>query len=202
MTNQAETSGSSLFQARKTTQNHNHNYNHHLHLHQHRRLHSHAQAEGRQPQGPDGTTPHIRSPPTEKLHDRQVVIVQTVSVVHFIDGSGAVTSTSTLRSDPVAPPSLDTPAGVTVGLTTLGVALPSVSLSGLIPDISDGAPSTTLSATTSAEPEPSSSFLSASSETLTSAPFSSSSDFPTLSTGIFNSSSSLSLSSAPPPPSD
>jgi hypothetical protein len=116
-----------------------------------------------------------------------------VSVVHYIDATGAVTSVHTLRSDPepdpVPPTTLDLPALVTAGLTALGDALPSVSLSDLVPDLSDGAPSTTTSAQ-SEETAPSSS-SSASSETLTSAPFSSSSAFPTLS-GVFNSSSSVS----------
>jgi len=191
MTNPGETSGPSLFQARSTRHNSNHNHNHHnrnhLHLHQHRRL--------QQTPGADTTPPHIRSPPNEKLHDRQVVVVQTVSVVHYIDATGAVTSVHTLRSDPepdpvpVPPTTLDLPALVTAGLTALGDALPSVSLSDLVPDLSDGAPSTTTSAQ-SEETAPSSS-SSASSETLTSAPFSSSSAFPTLS-GVFNSSSSVS----------
>ena len=203
MTNPSDAgSGPSLVQARSTTNTrhnvnrdlHHHNHNHHhLHLHQHRRLHSHAQS--RQPQGAGDAAPHIRSSQlsTEKqLHERgEVVIVQTVSVIHYIDGSGAVTSTSTVRSDPdpafvVAPPppALVDPAAVTAGLSSLVDALPSVSLSGLIPDFTDGAPSTTASA----ESEPSSALtLSASSETLTSAPFTSSSAFPTLS--AFNSSS-------------
>ncbi|KAK4242290.1 hypothetical protein C8A03DRAFT_29553 [Achaetomium macrosporum] len=185
MTNQGEASGSSLFQARSSSTRHNHNLNHkhqHQHLHhQHRRLHP-PEADGISPE-----SPHIRSEPNGKLYDRQVVIVQTVSIVHYIDASGAVTSIETLRSksaDPVASTSLDLPAAVSAGLTALDNVLPSVSLSISIPAVSDAAPSTT----TSAEPETSSS-LSTSSETLTSAPFSSLSAFPTLSSGTVNSSS-------------
>ncbi|KAK4127375.1 hypothetical protein N657DRAFT_208331 [Parathielavia appendiculata] len=173
-------SGPSLLQARSTHSNHNHN--HHLHLHQHRRLHA---------LGVDTAPPHIRSPPKEKLHDRQVVIVQTVSVVHYIDATGAVTSVGTLDSDTVAPTTVDLPAAVTAAdLTALSDLLPSVSLSGLIPDLTDGAPSSTPSAE-SATSSSSVASLSASSDTLTStlSTFSSSSSaFPTLS-GVFNSSS-------------
>jgi hypothetical protein len=192
MTNQGDASGPSLFQARSTRHNHNHHLNHqHLHLHQHRRLHT--------PEA-DITSPHIRSTPNEKLHGREVVVVQTVSVVHYIDATGAVTSIDTLTSDPpVAPTAVGLPAGLTsvlpalddvlptLGdvLPTLSDVLPSVSLPGLLPDPTDGAPSST----TSAESETSSSTLSVSSETLTSTPFSSTSAFPTLS-GISNSSSS------------
>ncbi|KAG7288974.1 hypothetical protein NEMBOFW57_005334 [Staphylotrichum longicolle] len=168
MTNQGETSGPSLFQARSTRHNsdHNHNHNHnrnHLHLHQHRRL--------QHTSGADTTPPHIRSPPNEKLHGRQeVVVVQTVSIVHYIDATGSVTSVETLRSDPnpdpVPPTSLDLPALVTAGLTALGDALPSVSLSGLLPDPSDGPPSTT-TASAQSEETASSSSSSASTETLT-----------------------------------
>ncbi|KAL2259350.1 hypothetical protein VTK26DRAFT_6999 [Humicola hyalothermophila] len=203
MTRPSEVSGPSLLQARTTTSRHgdvnrihdvNHNHSH-LHFHQHRRLHNHAHS--RQPQGADATTsPYLRSSlPArgELLHAREeIVIVQTVSVVHYIDGSGAVTSTSTIRSDPdpataVAPPpkpQLVDPADITAGLGSLLDALPSVPLSGLFPDLIDGAPSTTAPA----QPEPTGSFpLFASSETLTSAPLTSPSAFPTLST--FNSSS-------------
>ncbi|KAK4155939.1 hypothetical protein C8A00DRAFT_13050 [Chaetomidium leptoderma] len=174
MTNQGDGSGPSLAQARNTRHNHNHDLNHqHLHLHRHRRLHL---------PGADNASPHIRSPPNEKLHGRQVVIVQTVSVVHYIDATGAVTSVETLRSDPVAPTPLDPLAGVTAALSALGDALPSVSLPGIIPGLIDGAPSSTTSTSAESETSSSSTSLSASSETLTSTPFGSpSSAFPTLS---------------------
>ncbi|KAK4104716.1 hypothetical protein N658DRAFT_417944 [Parathielavia hyrcaniae] len=177
MTNQGDHgSGSSLLQTRGTHSNHNHQ---HLHLHQHRRLHT---------LGADTAPTHIRSPTNEKLHDRQVVIIQTVSVVHYIDATGAVTSVDTLDSDTVTPIAADPPAAVTAaGLTALGDALPSVSLSDLLSDLVDGAPSSTASAESAPSP-----LLSASSDTLTStlSTFSSSSSaFPTLS-GVFNSTSS------------
>jgi hypothetical protein len=184
-TNHGDAGGPSLFQARHNHHDHHHNVNHnhhrHLHLQQHRRLH-HTEA--------DTTSPHIRSPPNEKLHGRQVVVVETVSVVHYIDGAGAVTSVATLSTDPVAPTTAFLlPPAVPAGLSSVVEALPSVSLSGLIPDLTDGTPSST----SSADPETSSSSLSAtSSEALTSAPSNSSSTaFPTLS-GVFNSSSSVS----------
>ncbi|AEO62776.1 uncharacterized protein THITE_2107356 [Thermothielavioides terrestris NRRL 8126] len=199
MTNQGgEASGSSLFQARSTRHddnhelNHNHNHlhqhqhqHHHLHPHQRRRLLHHVEA--------DSASPHIRSPSDEKtLHNREaVVIVQTVSVINYIDASGVVTSVETVRSPdpvPVAQTTLDLPAVVTAGLSVLGNLVPSVSLSGLLPGPSDGAPS----ATSSVQSETASSSLSASSMTLTSAPLSSSSVFPTLTTGLFNSSTRIS----------
>ncbi|SPQ21729.1 8cb567b0-8546-4533-a25f-42271a8511d6 [Thermothielavioides terrestris] len=184
MTNQGgEASGSSLFQARSTRHddnhelNHNHNHlhqhqhqHHHLHPHQRRRLLHHVEA--------DSASPHIRSPSDEKtLHNREaVVIVQTVSVINYIDASGVVTSVETVRSPdpvPVAQTTLDLPAVVTAGLSVLGNLVPSVSLSGLLPGPSDGAPS----ATSSVQSETASSSLSASSMTLTSAPLSSSTNF-------------------------
>ena len=180
MTNQVDGRGSSLFQAPSTANhNHDHDHNHihnrnHLHFHHHRRL---------QAPGADTSTPHIRSPPNKKLHDRQVVVVQTVSIVHYIDATGALTSVQTLSPDPPQT-TLDIPAAVSAALTALDNALPSVSLPASIPGLNDGAPSTTSSAE-------SSSSASSSSETLTPTPFSSSSAFPTLS-GVFNSSSSMS----------
>ncbi|KAL2019998.1 hypothetical protein VTK56DRAFT_8998 [Thermocarpiscus australiensis] len=192
MTNQVDTGGPSLLQARQSRHEHVHHNHNHIHNRSHRRLHSHSHAEPRQPQGDDSTALHARLPPDEKLLARQVVIVQTVSIVHFIDASGSVTSISTLAPDPVAPPLLGSLAGdvVTAALSALGEALPTVSLP--LPDLvpTNGASSTT----TSAQPETSSSSLPASSGTLTSAPFSSSSAFPVLSTGIFNSSSTAALS--------
>ncbi|KAJ4306493.1 hypothetical protein N0V88_001296 [Collariella sp. IMI 366227] len=183
--NSAGDGGPSLSQARTSSARHTHNHNHHNHnhLHLHRRLHT--------PEV-DTTSPHIRSPPTEKkLHDRQVVVVETVSVVHYIDATGSVTSVETLQTEPVAPPTpinIIIPPGATDGLTTPGDALPSVSLSGLFPESTDGAPSTTA---TSAESETTSaSSLSASSETLTSSSSSfdltstiSASNYPTIEAG-------------------
>ncbi|AEO56339.1 hypothetical protein MYCTH_2314597 [Thermothelomyces thermophilus ATCC 42464] len=183
MTNQGDPSGPSLFQARGTRHdhdhhhhhhhNHNHNHNHqHLHLHQHRRLQS---AEV------DPTSTYIRSPPSEKLHGRHVVVVQTVSVVQFIDATGAVTSVETLTPDPVESSNPVFPAAVTSFSSEVGDALPSVSLTDLLPDLTDGAPSKT------------SSSLLASSETLTSTPLTTSSAFPTLS--VTSNSSSTHVSS-------
>ncbi len=184
MTNQGDARGSSLFQAPSTANhNHNHDHNHvhnrdHLHFHHHRRL---------QTPGAGTSTPHIRSPPNKKLHDRQVVIVQTVSIVHYIDATGAVTSIQTLTPDPPQS-TLDLPAAASAALTALDNALPSVSLPVSIPDLTDGAPSTTSSAESSSSASTSSETL-----TLTPTPFTSSSAFPTLS-GVFNSSSSSSMS--------
>jgi len=194
MTNAGGASGPPLFQARSThndNANHNHNHNHrdlrHLHLHNHGRL---------QPAEAHTASPHIRSPQNnndgsngKKLQGRQVVIVQTVSVVHYIDATGAITSVETLGTDPAARTTLDIPAAASAALTAVGDALPSVSLPVLIPDLSDGVPSSTASTESDTT---SSTSLSASSETLTSTPFSNPSAFPTLS-GVFNSSSSASL---------
>ncbi|KAK0720447.1 hypothetical protein B0H67DRAFT_662716 [Lasiosphaeris hirsuta] len=161
--------GSSLVQARK---NHNHR---HLHSSQH----------ARDLQESDGGN-HIRSP-EEKLQDRQVVVVQTVSVVRIIDDTGAVIGLSTLVPDP-ATELPDLPAAATAGLTDLDSELPSVSAPGSASG--DGAPSSTSSA--QSDLALSSSILSSLSgqETLTSAPYSSPTNFSLLSTGAFNSSSS------------
>ncbi len=202
MTNADGASGPPLFQARSThNDNANHNHHHNHHALRHLPLHNHGRL---QPAEAHTASPHIRSPQDnnningdddnngsneKKLQGRQVVIVQTVSIVHYIDATGAVTSVETLGTDPAARTTLDIPAAASAALTAIGDALPSVSLPVLIPDLSDGVPSSTAST----ESDTSSTSLSASSsETLTSTPFSSSSAFPTLSP-VFNSSSSASL---------
>jgi len=96
--------GSSLLQARD---------NHH------RRLHS--------------DTNHIRSPEEKKLQDRQVVVVQTVSIVHVIDESGAVIALSTILPEPATQIPNNQPAALTAGLPTLNNVLPSV-----VPSADDG----------------------------------------------------------------
>ncbi|KAK4168979.1 hypothetical protein QBC43DRAFT_83608 [Cladorrhinum sp. PSN259] len=213
MTNHGDGSrGSSLFQARKTRQDHNHNRNNH---NQHRHLHSLLSRPNQARQSLEEekditTTPHIRSPPPQPnqpspptpvnakvLHERQVVVIQTVSIVQFIDATGAPVSASTLRSDPVAPTLFNLPAGVTAGLTDLNPLLPSVSLPSTDIGLSDGTPSATPTIpaeTLSSSSEPT---LSSSSETLTSAPSANTTPpFPILvPPGGFNSSSTLRLPS-------
>ncbi len=120
MTNHAH--GSSLLQARKN--------------HMRRHLHSHNHARTPNDES-DGGANHIRSP-KEKLQDRQVVVIQTVSVVHIIDEKGAVIDLSTLLPDPVTRLP-DTPAVVTPLVTALDNALPSAPIDG--PVSLDGAPS-------------------------------------------------------------
>ncbi|KAK1760691.1 hypothetical protein QBC47DRAFT_12212 [Echria macrotheca] len=161
MTNHAR--GSSLVQARN---------NNHRHFHSNP-LPRHAHPDS------DGAGNHIRSPPEpNKLHNRQVVVVQTVSVVHIIDDQGAIIGYSTLLPDPVTQLA-DSPAALTAGLSALDIPVPSPTLPGdVLPSSEATAPA--------GSPLPSllSSLLS--SETLTSAPSSESSAFPTLSGG-FNS---------------
>ncbi|KAK4679549.1 hypothetical protein QC764_205070 [Podospora pseudoanserina] len=183
--------GSSLFQARRTRHDHAHSnhspilLNHH---NQHRHLHREFSQSLENPQQPQPNH-HARSPSDAKLQPRQVVVVQTVSVVQYVDATGALVSLSTLRSDPVAPSPIDTlPAAVTAGLTTPDDLLPSVSLPDPTLDPSqDGTPTPTPPAVT--EPEFSSSFQSTSVETLTSTPSGITPPFPILSSGNFNSSS-------------
>ena len=168
MTNHAR--GSSLLQARDNL---------------HRRLHSDQLA--RNPRHADtasGDANHIRSPPSEenKLQGRQVVVVQTVSVVHVIDETGAIIALSTILPDPV-PQLPNPPAALTAGLSALDIALPSVT-----PSV-DGLPSDGVG---SALPSVS---LLPGDGSLTSSPFPSSSTFPSLSpSGGFNSSKD-----SPPP---
>ncbi|KAK4229800.1 hypothetical protein QBC38DRAFT_471077 [Podospora fimiseda] len=221
MTNQGDGSrGSSLFQTRKTRQDHNHNHNHNHH-NQHRHLHSlHSRPnrarqsfEEEEEEEEDITTsPYIRSPPLPQqpknpslptpanvkvLHERQVVVVQTVSVVQFIDATGAPVSVSTLRSDPVAPTPINLPAGVTAGLTDSNTPLPIVSLPSIGLDLSDGTPSATPATPTDTLSSSSEPILSSSTETLTSAPSPNTTpSFPVLlPSGGFNSSSTIRLPS-------
>ncbi|KAK3995607.1 hypothetical protein QBC44DRAFT_20076 [Cladorrhinum sp. PSN332] len=214
MTNQGDGSrGPSLFQARKTRHDHNH-HNHHNH---HRHLHSLQSRPNQARQSLEEeeditTTPHIRSPPLPQqpkqpsppnpanakiLHERQVVVVQTVSVVQFIDATGAPVSVSTLLSDPVTPTPLNLPAGVTAGLTDFDTLLPSVSLPSIEIDLSDGTPSATPTIPTETLSSSSEPILSSSTETLTSAPSANTTPpFPILvPSGGFNSSSTIRLPS-------
>ncbi|KAL1841707.1 hypothetical protein VTJ49DRAFT_6681 [Mycothermus thermophilus] len=146
--------GPSLAQARNTRptpENHHHHHHHRRHLDGNRK-HLHLQ-HGRFQTPEDGTVPpHARLPPSEKqLHGRQIVIVQTVSVVHYVDAAGAVTSVKTLTSDPAALTSTVLPAAFPVaGTSAVSDASPSVSFSAEFPVPTDGAPSTSSS---SSEPE-------------------------------------------------
>ncbi|KAK0666848.1 hypothetical protein QBC41DRAFT_145526 [Cercophora samala] len=185
--------GSSLFQARRTRHDHAHNHspiiNHH-NRNQHRHLHQEFSQSLEDPElQPQPQPHHARSPSDAKLQARQVVVIQTVSVVQYVDATGALVSLSTLRSDPVAPSPIDTvPAAVTAGLTTPDDILPSVSLPDPTLDLGqDGTPTPTPPVVT--EPEFSSSFQSTSAETLTSTPSGITPPFPILSSGNFNSSS-------------
>jgi hypothetical protein len=107
MTNYAR--GSSLLQARD---------NHH------RRLHNDN----------TNTNHHIRSSGEKKLQNRQVVVVQTVSVVHVIDETGAVIEFQTLLPAP-ATQIPDQPAALTAGLPAANNVSPSV-----IPAVEDVLP--------------------------------------------------------------
>ncbi|KAK4453641.1 hypothetical protein QBC34DRAFT_189963 [Podospora aff. communis PSN243] len=107
MTNHAR--GSSLLQARE-------NY--------HRRLHNDN----------TNTNHHIRSSGEKKLQNRQVVVVQTVSVVHVIDETGAVIEFQTILPAP-ATQIPDQPAALTDGLPAANNISPSV-----IPAVEDVLP--------------------------------------------------------------
>jgi len=116
---------------------------------------------------------HILSPPAHQLQARQIVVVETVSVVHFIDDTGAVVQHATLLPDPV--PAIPNPAAVATG----GL--------GAVDDLVDGVlptPATdTLGTPTPSASEP----VTSGTDSLTTAP-STSTGFPILSTGISNSS--------------
>lgn len=160
--------GSSLLQAR--------NHHHHLHSHHH----------ARSPDESDGGRNHIRSP-EDQLQNRQVVVVQTVSIVQIINEKGAVIGVSTLVPDPVTQLP-DPQAAVTPLFNALDNALPT----GLAPGVAspDGTPSPIIPdvpESTSSDSLPSIS----SQESLTSAPLPTASEFPTLSSGIFNSTTRL-----------
>ncbi|KAL0467322.1 hypothetical protein QR685DRAFT_83775 [Neurospora intermedia] len=192
---------------------HQHHIHHHIHTHNHARYHH--QSSGQQAQEPsqedgDNTTLQdhkhldIRSSPDthqqpEPLNARQVLVVQTVSVIKIIDDAGALVHFSTLASEPVTQSS-DPEAVLTAEVRDLGSQLPTVPVS--VPQLGDGTPSPTASVDT--ESSVTSAILSLSSgvaapAALTSAPFNSSSasyqdgtsSFPTLSlsSGLFNSSS-------------
>lgn len=76
---------------------------------------------------------HIRSPQEkkQKLQNRQVVVVQTVSIVHVIDEAGAVIAYQTIVPEPVTQRP-DPPAALTAGPPAAADVLPSV-----IPAIDD-----------------------------------------------------------------
>ncbi|KAM7195960.1 hypothetical protein V8F33_006411 [Rhypophila sp. PSN 637] len=191
MTNQAH--GSSLLQARgKHNQLHDH----------HNRLHARNQETNNHVRDNQYQTPHIRSSEENQnktLEGRQVVVVQTVSVVHIVDGAGTVVGVKTIPYSVTPPQSLKSPAGVTtVDFDILGISTPP-SVPVVTPSVGDGvSPLPTAPVATGALPvSVSDSSLSLSSNSgspsgsLTSAPFSSSTHFPTLSgTGGFFSSNS------------
>ncbi|KAM7201746.1 hypothetical protein V8F20_004707 [Naviculisporaceae sp. PSN 640] len=188
MTNQAH--GSSLVQARGNHQ--------HLHDH-HNRLHPRNQETNRHVRDNQHQHPHVRSSEdlqNKKLQDRQVVVVQTLSVVHIVDGAGTVVGVKTLAHTVGQTQSLKAPAGVTtVDSDILGINTPP-SIPAVTPSIGDGvAPSPTESVATGVVPASDTSSLSTSSGnlsgSLTSAPLSSSTRFPTLSGpgGFFSSNS-------------
>ncbi|KAK5663113.1 hypothetical protein OQA88_6530 [Cercophora sp. LCS_1] len=149
--------GPSLIQARN-------NHNHH-------RFHSHQVV--RSPQDSDSDQNHIRSPLQNPHDKRQVVVVQTVSVLHIIDEQGAVIGYSTLNPEPATQP-VEPVAAATADLPALENLLPSPSLPGDVlppstetPALSGPGLSSLLSALVDTE-------------TVTSAPSSESSAFPSL----------------------
>ncbi|KAL2266497.1 hypothetical protein VTJ83DRAFT_5849 [Remersonia thermophila] len=174
--------GPSLAQARNTRptpENHHHRRRHRRDLNgNHHRFH-HLQ-HGRFQSPEDGTAPpHVRSPSPsppsppspppppppsseKQLHGRQIVVIQTVSLVHYVDAVGAVTSVKTLTSDPAALTSTALPAALPVaGTSAVSDASPSVSFSADFPEPTDGAPSTSSSSSAELEatdfaPEPTS----------------------------------------------
>jgi hypothetical protein len=167
MANHNAAEGSSLAQARSSRPtSHDHAHHHHRHRRhvdgslKHRHFHH---PHGRLFPKEDAAAPptHIRSPPppTEnKLQGRQVVVVQTVSVVHYVDATGAVTSVKTLITDPVARTSAALPADLPAGTSVVDDESPTVSLPDILPDSTDAVPSTSSfiaeSETTDSAPEP------------------------------------------------
>lgn len=83
--------GSSLFQARKTDNQHHHRHSH-LHGRSVNHLRSHAQFHRRQEENETADLDPGDPTITE--------VVQTISVVQVIDGSGAIIETQTFASDP------------------------------------------------------------------------------------------------------
>ncbi|KAH8888670.1 hypothetical protein GQ53DRAFT_767269 [Thozetella sp. PMI_491] len=166
MTNQAHAqahAGSSLFQARNT--------------HDHRRLHSHQRAHDHQDRG--RLLNHARSPDHEPLENRQatadpepVVVVQTLSVIKIIDGSGALIGISTILDPVVAAATQAQPAAETVDLglgVSLGVSL-TVDLPTPTPTEGDSSPSGTTTSETVHVTNSSSSSSPSDEATLTSTP--------------------------------
>ena len=136
--------------------------------HLHRHLHSHQQhAHGHLPRDSDGHSIRSPSPPPpppaaeehaivenrqELVAPEPVVVVQTVSVLQIVDGSGAVIEVSTLLPDnPVTVPVVqiaETLGGVAVSAAAgLSVAI-SPSLDLPTPTLDDGLPSSTDTADT------------------------------------------------------
>ena len=145
--------------------------------------HLHSQPLARKPlrdANVDGAGNHVRSPSLDQqLHGRQVVVVQTVSVLHIIDETGAIIDSSTLLPEPPVTQLPDVPAALTAGLSELENLLPTPTLPDDVLPLSE-------------TPAPAGSLLSILSsltdtETLTSDPLSESTTFPTLSR-VFNSS--------------
>jgi hypothetical protein len=164
MTNYVD--GPSLLQARDT--------------HNHHRFHSVENSRSLQDHHLDRTErdeTHILSPPAHQLQVRQLVVVQTVSVVHFIDDTGAVVQHATLLPDPV--PAIPNPAAV----VTAGLGAVDDQLDDLVDGVLPTPAVDTLGTPTPSASEP----VTSGTDSLTTAP-STSTGFPILSTGISNSS--------------
>lgn len=166
MTNYVD--GPSLLQARDT---HNHHRFHSIETS--RRDHPNLERT----EHPERDETHILSPPAHQLQARQIVVVETVSVVHFIDDTGAVVQHATLLPDPV--PEIPNPAAV----VTAGLG----AVDDLLDDVVDGVlPTPAVDPLGTPTPSASDSVTSGT-DSLTTAP-STTTGFPLLSTGISNSS--------------
>ncbi|KAJ9139489.1 hypothetical protein NKR23_g7937 [Pleurostoma richardsiae] len=168
--------GSSLLQARKS------------HLHRHSHLH-------------DREAGHVRS--QEELHERQEAdldsavteVVQTISVVQVIDGTGATVSLQTLWSDPQTN-LIDPSTGATLDASVPNTVTATPAVDSASSLISDATSLLSVSTSDLAQSTTVSSISQATSQSLTAAPLTTSSLFPSLGTA-FNSTNSLIASSHP-----
>ena len=202
--------GSSFFQAPNTY--------HHRHSQSHSHQHLHDQSHR------DGDSDSVRSPGHADLNKRQtpvdpelglnldlepVVVVQTISVLHLIDGNGLVVQTSTLLPDPIPAPATGASvvaaaqtngAGVDLGASlaislalddpaTSTISAPTPTLSGTA-TVSDSSPSGPTTTAETVHVTNSSSSSSTSTETiLTSTPLTTSMGYPSF-TAPYNSTNS------------
>lgn len=140
--------GSSLAQTREPTVQHHHNHNHNNHHDSRHLLHAHLHARHKHGGGGSGEDTHARShenkllPRLPDLEPHVTRVVQTISVIQYIDETGSVIDVKTIIPEQTAPRSTSA-ADLTLDTSFLLPLLPTLSVPSL--PSGDGYPAATAS---------------------------------------------------------